>query len=346
MESGTRLLAGAAIAAAFAASVGSASSVSPSYLVTTAREATAERGTVEIVREGSVRKIVAVGRALESASWAPDGSALAWVADTGSGNARLMVARGDGSRVRVAARSLDCRLSCAVEFDWLPAGHRLVVSGVGKGGTRVLRIDARTGRALDVTPVGRRGARYRDPQVSPTGGLIAYVEMRGVSGTASCCELRLVVAAPNGRGVRTLFRPAHQLKGFPWASWAPDGSRLAFTTEQSSVLDPDLAVIDVAVGTIQRLEPSVNASSWYVVWSPDSRRIAFASGESLATIGADGQELRQLGAGAPEVWTADGDLVVRRGFREIVEIRDDPEATARIVHRVPRGRYVLSVDRR
>ena len=67
-------------------------------------------------------------------------------------------------------------------------------------------------------------------------------------------------------------------------------------------------------------------------------------------MGADGQEIRQLGGGlgeeTPDLWTAAGDLVVRRGFREIVEFRDEPGATARLVYRVPRGRYVLSVDRR
>jgi Tol biopolymer transport system component len=315
--SGSRLLVGAAVAAALAALFGSAtsvpaSSVSPSYLVVTAQRSTAEKGRVEIVQDDRVRKTVAVGRGLEDASWAPDRSVLAWVAPFAAGSTgvapRLMVAREDGSRVRVAARSRDCRRSCGLSFDWFPSGHRLVVSGVGEGGARVLRVDARTGRTLDVTPAGRPGARYVDPHVSPTGALISYVEERGVPGTASCCEMRLVVARPDGRGVRTLFRPDHQLKDFPWASWAPDGSRLAFTTEQASVLDPNLAVIDVAAGTIQRFEPSVGGGG-YVVWAPDGRRIAFVSSTGLTTMGADGKEMRQLGMGSPELWTSSGDLV-------------------------------------
>ena len=158
---------------------------------------------------------------------------------------------------RRALARLPLVLRCA-GFDWFPGGHRLVVSGVGKGNTRVLRVDARTGRTLDVTPVGRRGALYRDPHVSPTGRLISYVEERGVPGTASCCELRLVVAASDGRGVRMLFRPDH-FKDTPLASWAPDGSRLAFTTEQRSLRDPFLGLIDYPSGTIHRLDPSGGA---------------------------------------------------------------------------------------
>ena len=67
-------------------------------------------------------------------------------------------------------------------------------------------------------------------------------------------------------------------------------------------------------------------------------------------MGVDDKEIRQLGGGlgeeTPDLWTAEGDIVVRKGFREIVEFHDEPGATARLVHRVPRGRYVLSVDRR
>jgi Tol biopolymer transport system component len=315
---------------------------SPSYLVTSASNANVE--VVQIIRNGRVTKVVATGRALEDASWSADGSFLAWLAD---GN-RLVAARGDGGAQRVLARLGDCRVLCSFSYDWSPLGHRLVVAGVGGDKRRVVSIDAATGTVRDVTPPGA-GTWYRSPRWSPTGRLIAYTQEGGVLGTASCCKLALVVAAPDGRGLRTLVRFDEPIHDSPFVSWAPDGRRLAFTTDGRSTRDPRFAIVDVTTGKLHRLSPRVANLTYQVVWAPNGHRIAYGTSgmpERVATVGVDGLDLLVLqGEGIPAGWARDGNLTVIRG-RQIVEMRDQPQAIGRVVFRLLRDGYVLSVDRR
>jgi DNA-binding SARP family transcriptional activator len=108
-----------------------------------------------------------------------------------------------------------------------------------------------------------------------------------------------------GRDLVQVFtdgRPSHRLTSTPGedgdASWAPDGSAIAFTTARWSPLSRyDVAILDIADETVRRLT-SGDAADGSPRWSPDGSRIAFSRKffdgplPAVCTVGVDGADLQ------------------------------------------------------
>ncbi len=75
------------------------------------------------------------------------------------------------------------------------------------------------------------------------------------------------------------------------ATWSPDGTRIAFDSNQSG--NDDIFVMNHD-GTRQKRLTSSEASELWPTWSPDGRRIAYGKGTQLWVMGADGSHKRKI----------------------------------------------------
>lgn len=111
--------------------------------------------------------------------------------------------------------------------------------------------------------------------------------------------------------VRRLYSGPAMNEGPP----SPDGRYLSLYDPDSG----DLAIQEIATGQKRRLTnkgawSSVESVGWSI-WSPDSKKIAYAwltkdMTDELRIIGVDGTGLRTLSAGYPLDWSRDGRLIL------------------------------------
>ena len=326
------------------------------------------RTRLEIVRDGRVERVVST-HAYQKASWAPDGTALAfWKVDSST----LSVASGDGRNPRALLPLLE------PDFDWAPHGHRLAVPLDG----RIFSVNARTGRRVPVT-APTRVSDYRAPRWSPSGRLIAYV--RQDAARAHCVPSRtigadLVVARADGSGARkltALYRirvPADYCAGgYPTIasdpvlsrlelnmsclvrspiSWAPNEHQIAFMLVGRRHRCT-ARTIDVATGRLHTV-PKLFQEGF--AWSPDGRRAAVVGKQGIViTARVDGRYARTLMAGDRVFgWWPDGTLTIsrrvepqgeERGQTEVIDTRDQSGAAGRVVYQTREGETISAVDR-
>lgn len=143
---------------------------------------------------------------------------------------------------------------------------------------------------------------------------------------ASAAEARVAVLRPDGSGQQSVV----PLPGHPWGPrLSPDGTRLLFSSAAPAVasrpadLDlngsgsPDIWLANLDGSQARRLtDVPAGYNGW--AWSPDGRRVAFASNRSgswdLYTIDATGANLARLTVSAAQdgwpAWTPDGSGIV------------------------------------
>jgi TolB protein len=122
----------------------------------------------------------------------------------------------------------------------------------------------------------------------------------------------LYVANLDGSGAKKIATGA-------WPDLSPDGTKLAFNTEDPSGKTPErcLAIADVATGKVTKIPniPSNNCHS--PVWSPDGTRVLFQihtdNDWHVGLIGSDGSDFRYIKKADPAnhsfysiVWAPDG----------------------------------------
>jgi TolB protein len=214
--------------------------------------------------------------------WSPDGKRVVFERDLpywGEDRFSLYAVPAPGGRGRALTRG---------PFDvmptWSPDGRRLafvrliatdpepvaLLYTVDRGGRRAAPL---TSGQLDLTPAW-----------SPKGDQIAFARLPGGE-AARIDEARLQLANADGSNVQ----PLGGIAGISPA-WSPDGTRLAFVSfadhngatcgGAECVPNGEIYVVN-ADGSQPRRLTSSKADDQHPTWSPDARRIAFASGFEL-----------------------------------------------------------------
>jgi parallel beta-helix repeat protein len=129
-------------------------------------------------------------------AWSPDGQKIAFIRGGPASEVWVVNADGSGARSIIAGD----------HASWSPDGSRLVVSDAGA--LEVVNVDGSGVRGLPVEGF--------EPEWSPDGSVILFRELN---------RSDLFLIEPNGRGLRSLTdrRGVEQ-----WATWSPDGSRIAY----------------------------------------------------------------------------------------------------------------------
>ena len=246
----------------------------------------------------SVDRLRLSGRSGEPVAWSSDGAKLLILRRATEGaslRTGLFLLRADGteSKVLELPSLLDASLS--------PDGSQIVYSRFGSG---MYAVDSNGGSRRLLRPRARRWysdekASFRtevfSPAFSPDGRKIAYFDGMGDWGNG----LRVMNA--DGSHVRVLMdneaEPA--LADHPSSlAWSPDGSRLAFDT------DNGIWVVDANGNGLTKV---VGAGA-NPTWSPDGSRLAYATqGEfdfwaSVRVVDADGRHVQQVVDGGPGAW--------------------------------------------
>jgi Tol biopolymer transport system component len=226
------------------------------------------------------------GPLLGRAAWSPDGAHLAFIRRDA-----LYVVNLDGSGKR--------RLAAPVgSFAWSPDGRRLIHTD---GWGQLLVIDL-TGRAVrDLTPpLTSPRSKFFGVSWSPDGRWIGFIRSRGEVGTATCCSIEYDLMRPDGTGLRRLLRAREGIHDSPVVTWSPDGKSLAVVSDTCTRCLLRFAVVDPATGRSRRVAgpaPSVGEAS--ISWSPDSKRLIFASGGQLRSVLSGSRVSRGIPQAAP-----------------------------------------------
>jgi TolB protein len=222
---------------------------------------------------------------------------------------------------------------------WSPDGRRMAFTWLHPGqaspGIYVAKADGSNVRLL----VAQAGS----PAWSPDGRLVAYTRLRQDSRGLSVVDVAKALRGRNpATRVITRVNP-----GIPeeWPAWAPDGKRLAFTSQRSGT--SDIWVVDVTGSHLRNLTPRQPALDVGATWSPDGKQIIFGSdraagsqfGGDLYVMKADGSNVHALTSGHKEfgpAWSPDGRWIAftsqRDGNPEIYLMRPDGTAPRRLTH--------------
>ncbi len=192
------------------------------------------------------------------------------------------------------------------ETRWQDAGDQVRAATLSPSGKRALfeargeifTVPAEKGDVRNLTRSS--GAADRAPVWSPEGGEIAWFSDSGAG-------YELLIAAQDG-----LTEPRRLAIGeskMAWeTTWSPDGSRIAFVDD-----DVRIRVVDVASGAIVTADhggTNIERGSMGLVWSPDSKWLAYAK--------TFPNHLRRI-----VVWSADGG-----GARPLTDAMADAMAPA------------------
>jgi hypothetical protein len=192
--------------------------------------------------------------------YAPVADRLVYATATGREEPALREIDPDGVDRRMAPVSVGTRAS------WAPDGTlvyaRVDFADPYRPEADLYRVDG-PGRVRQIT----RGARLREPAVSPDGRTVAAI--RSVAGASTL----LLMDLESGRE-RELTRPDVDVA---WGSpaWAPDGARLAAVRWRSGGW-LDVVILDTA-GAVLREITSSRAVDDAPTWTPDGRHLLFSS---------------------------------------------------------------------
>lgn len=259
-----------------------------------------QRSDIVAVPLGSVAgaMLTTDGAVNDAPAFSPDGTRLAY-ATARNGNVDIYVAGADGKGA--------VNISHSPAWDdypaWSPDGKQIAFSSNRGGPYQIYIMNADGSNVRRVT-----SGNYWDttPAWSPDGARLAFASDR--SGTFNIYTVNL-----DGAAVRALTNHSN-LNAFP--SWSPDGKLIVYQSYRDesavqgddSVQDRDYEIIVMGAdgGNARRLTSNLFADI-DPAWSPDGKRIAFASDRSgslqIYTMNADGSDVRSV-TGGPGSYTS------------------------------------------
>jgi len=221
---------------------------------------------------------------VDDPTWSPDGRIAFRTAETvKSGCTRLFVMQANGARVQ----RLTHDNGCYSEPAWSPDGRRLVFEREGAGGPSIWTMNVNGTRLHRLT----RGALDTSPAWSPDGKTIAFARYTG-SGAIWLMDA-------DGTNKRQLTTPRGE--GDDQPDWSPDGAWIAFSRETESSRHDIFVVRSDGTG-LRRLTRHARGN-YMPAWSPNGRRIVFASGRlhpgllDIYVMNADGKRQTRLTKG-------------------------------------------------
>ncbi|MCC6222475.1 MAG: PD40 domain-containing protein [Thermoleophilia bacterium] len=227
----------------------------------------------------------------------------------GVGDVAVMDADG-GDRVVLTASGL------ASEPSWSADGSRIAFAMVGPDAWAVFAMDEDGSDRVEITRTGVQPAMI--PTWSPGGTRLAYVADH------PCCGVgptELWVVDADGTGAAQVTSDGSPVESHP--DWSPDGRRIVFDSAPLGDDQPELeltrelySVRPDGSGLVQLT--TNDASDWGASWSPDGRKLAFASDRDgnfeIYVMGADGTGQTRLTTSAGDDlrprWSPDGTRIV------------------------------------
>ena len=228
--------------------------------------------------------------------WAPDGSLLAYQTDEGitvvrpdGGGERLIVAKGEPAIYGVS---------------WSPDSRSLAYSG--EAGVSIVDVSSGEQKRVIELP----GNQWWAPSWSPNGSRLAVIDALQEGGDdVEDVVNRVVLMKSDGSDVHSVGPPVNSgYSDWPDSlSWSPDGSKLAFATDQGP---GTVAVVDASSGRVtMRVKPLAGGMAAAPSWSPDGTDIAFLRSDTT-----NGPGINRDG----DIWVAradgTGDVQVTRRF--------------------------------